>query len=139
MPTKRVQEAPGSGALSRKVSRCVQAQLYERATVSRIAEELHVNASYLCTQFRREMGRTVSAYVRKAKTSEATYLLEESSLRTLEISELLCFSSVNYFTKIFREETGMTPHRYRLLVREGIQPQEAAKKTSSPDAPEEKV
>jgi len=33
----------------------------------------------------------------------------------------------------------MTPHRYRLLVREGIQPQEAAKKTSSPDAPEEKV
>lgn len=77
--------------------------------------------------------------MRKAKTSEAKYFLEESSLRTLEISELLCFSSVNYFTKIFREETGMTPHRYRLLVREGIQPQEAAKKTFSPDAPEEKV
>ena len=118
MPTKRVQEAPGSGALSRKVSRCVQAQLYERVTVSRIAEELHVNASYLCTQFRREMGRTVSAYVRKAKTSEATYLLEESSLRTLEISELLCFSSVNCFTKIFREETGPRSGTTTLILRQ---------------------
>ncbi|MGN1022186.1 MAG: AraC family transcriptional regulator [Lachnospiraceae bacterium] len=129
---QRVRQAPGSGALSRKVVRYVQARLYEKTPVSRIAEDLHVNVSYLCTQFRRETGRTISTYVQEAKTEEAKFLLEDTALRTLEISELLCFSSVNYFTRVFREHTGMTPARYRQNVREGAET-EHSEKTRQPE------
>ena len=97
---QRVRQAPGSGALSRKVVRCVQGRLYEKIPVQRIAKDLHVNVSYLCTQFKRETGHTISDYVQEAKTEEAKLLLEDTALRTLEISELLCFSSVNYYPRL---------------------------------------
>lgn len=96
---QRVRQAPGSGALSRKVVRFVQGRLYEKIPVQRIAKDLHVNVSYLCTQFKRETGHTISDYVQEAKTEEAKLLLEDTALRTLEISELSCFSSVNCFIR----------------------------------------
>ena len=115
MPTKRVQEAPGSGALSRKVSPRASAASMRGSPSPVLQRSLHVNASLSLQPVPQGDGRTVSAYVRKAKTSEAKYFSEESSLRTLEISELMLFLCELLHKDLSWEETGMTPHRTRPL------------------------
>lgn len=127
---QRVRQAPGSGALSRKVVRFVQGRLYEKIPVQRIAKDLHVNVSYLCTQFKRETGHTISDYVQEAKTEEAKLLLEDTALRTLEISELLCFSSVNCFIR--SSGNTRTSRRQSTAKGSGRAPSQSAAKAKRP-------
>lgn len=35
-----------------------------------------------------------------------------------EISEMLSFSSPNYFTAVFKKEKGMTPTKYRRITKD---------------------
>ena len=43
----------------------------------------------------------------------AMELLATTSLSNVEISRLTGFSDYNYFYRVFRRQTGLTPRRYR--------------------------
>ena len=69
--------------------------------------------TYFTRRFREETGLGISDYVKKARIDRAKLLLKTSDDSILEISEALGFTTRNYFTKCFREVTGMTPIEYR--------------------------
>ena len=48
----------------------------------------------------------------KMKIQEAKRLLDETELSVTEISEQLGFSSIHYFSRVFRNFTGVSPTRY---------------------------
>ena len=50
------------------------------------------------------------------KLKEAKRLIRESSLNFTEISELLGFNSLHYFSRLFKERVGMTPSEYARSV-----------------------
>ena len=56
---------------------------------------------------------TIQQYIRKEKIRLAENMLRYSDYEVKEIANYLSFCSQSYFGNIFRQQTGMTPARYR--------------------------
>ena len=56
---------------------------------------------------------SVNSYVKKARIDRASYLLMSTDMNIDDISALLHFGNRNFFTKVFEEETGSTPAKFR--------------------------
>ena len=66
----------------------------------------------LMKRYRREMHESIIEHFLTLKLQSAIQLMLSSDMNFTEISELLSFSSVNYFSKFFKKRTGMTPTEY---------------------------
>ncbi len=91
----------------------VSDHLHSRIMLEDAAEHLHLSAAYLSRLFKSEVGMTFIDYVNQKKIESAANLLRYSEYTTLEISNLLAFSSQSYFIKIFKKYMGMTPNGYK--------------------------
>lgn len=78
-----------------------------------IADELHVNPSYLSTQFKKETGMTLTDYTRDRKIKRAAGLLTSTKMQIQNIAASVGFYDVQYFAKQFKKVTGMTPTAFR--------------------------
>ena len=56
---------PASSPLVKRLSRYVQAHLFEPVTLAAAAETLGYRKSYLCTEFKKATGETVTHYIQK--------------------------------------------------------------------------
>lgn len=83
-----------------------------------LAEEFCVSPSYLSGLFRKEVGITLTDYIRKIRIERSLILLNTSVLSIQEIAEQVGFLDVNYFTRTFKKYHGISPKKYR----ESIQP-----------------
>lgn len=93
----------------------INQNLYANFTNNDIAEYLSISISYLSSHFKAVTGESLKSYILKKKIEEAKQLLIHSNLQINDISYRLNFSSQSHFTKIFKDETGHTPHIYRNL------------------------
>lgn len=92
----------------------VQFHLSESISLDAIAQQLGVNASYLSSQFNREVGKSLPEYVSEKRVALARRLLQGSApLSVGQIASSVGFADVNYFTKVFKKLTGLTPSAYR--------------------------
>ena len=64
--------------------------------------------------FQEEIGKTISECIAEYRLKYAKFALEIDKEKTIcEISEKLDFGSVYYFSRFFKQHTGMTPNQYR--------------------------
>jgi AraC-like DNA-binding protein len=78
-----------------------------------IAQKLNVNSSYLSTLFRTECGCTLTEYVTRERIDRGIYLLQRTEKSVQEIAAECGIQDANYFIKLFKKLTGLTPGRYR--------------------------
>ena len=81
--------------------------------LSTLAKSQNVSPAYLSAVFKREMGKTVSAYVREKRIQHAAHLLLATNLQIQSVALHAGIMDVQYFSKIFKKEMGMTPREYR--------------------------
>lgn len=82
-------------------------------TLEEISAKLGITPEYLGTKFHQEMGMTFSAYMKKVRITKAKELLIGTSLKLYEIAEKVGYSDPKYFSRVFKETTGMLPAEYR--------------------------
>ena len=63
--------------------------------------------------FVKYLGKSVNEYMKDINMDWARRLLKTTELSVLEISMRLVYSSLIHFSKIFKEENGMTTSEYR--------------------------
>lgn len=85
----------------------------ETATTGSAAEFFSFNRDYFGKLFKQETGMSFNSFYNGFRIEYAKELLTSGNLRICEISELLGFSSVDYFTGVFRRQVGCTPSLYR--------------------------
>jgi two-component system response regulator YesN len=103
------------GRYSRHVSQAVQYILdhyREGITLEQAASEIGLNPSYLSRIFKIETQATFSEFLNKVRIDAGRRLLESGRYTIKEVSHLVGFSTYNYFFKVFKEATGMTPQAY---------------------------
>jgi len=82
-------------------------------SLSEMANALHLNYTYLSSYFKQRTQENLTSYINRVRTDKAKELLLDPSLSVSEISRLTGFSDHNYFSKVFKKMTGMTPVEYR--------------------------
>ncbi|MCM3749237.1 response regulator [Paenibacillus pasadenensis] len=82
-------------------------------SLSEMADKLHMNYSYLSTYFKQRANENLTSYINRVRIGKAQELLHRQDLTVSEISRLTGYSDHNYFSKVFKKKTGMTPIEYR--------------------------
>ena len=113
---RRMHELRKNAICSTQIAQCIDyiyEHLHARITVSELAEHVHLNESYLSRLFKKEVGTSISEYIRRQKLETAKKMLLYSDYRSAEIATILSFPSQSYFTEIFHRYTGLTPGDYK--------------------------
>lgn len=84
----------------------------EPVQLGEIAEAAGVSASYLSRLFAEQMGCSFSEYHTRLRMEKAEKLLSQKTLSIKETSQACGYSDPNYFAKIFKKQTGMSPSMY---------------------------
>jgi two-component system response regulator YesN len=90
----------------------------EDLSLGAVASAVYVSEYYLSHLFRKEMNQTFSDYVAKVRIDKAReFLREDLNIRIQETANKVGFSDSNYFAKIFRKLTGISPREYQNFFR----------------------
>ena len=90
----------------------MKAHLGENISVEDICTYTGFSVSTIKRIFHRQVQCGAIHYFLKLKINESIRLLNETELTITQISEMLGFSSVHYFSKIFKRFMGVSPRRY---------------------------
>ena len=101
-----------SSKLADRVKEYLAEHVSQKLTLEDICAHFGVSQTGLLRKFRREADRSLMDYFIDLKIGEAKRLIAKSAQSFTEISESLGFSSVNYFSKVFKHRVGMTPTEY---------------------------
>ncbi len=99
----------------REICEYVLEHIKENVTMEMVAEHMGYNKDYFGKTCRQKTGYNFKTLMNGIKMEYAKILLKKTSDKTYEISEKLGYAAPDYFTKVFKEETGMTPSMYRNL------------------------
>lgn len=74
-----------------------------------IAGQFYISKNYLCSYFKKKMGRTVLSYIKECRLEYARKLLVSTELKSIEVSEACGYGSVSNFLRDFKKAYGLSP------------------------------
>lgn len=96
-----------------RATRMVQQEYMANLTIQQMAERLHVSVNYLQSQFKKEVGSTIRQYMTDVRIEQAKRLLIQSACKVADVAGQVGYRDTDYFVRVFREATGLTPNEYR--------------------------
>ena len=100
--------------------RIMEERFFQPLKLKNIAQELHVNSSYLSRLITSETGISFSACLSHVRINHAKKLLHSTDLSVEAIGEKCGFCNTSHFVKLFHANEHMTPLQYRNLRRKDI-------------------
>ena len=83
-----------------------------------VADAVFVSKYYLSHLFQKEMKTTFSDYIRRIRIEMAKrFIKEDNTAQIQEIAGKVGFNDANYFTKVFKRFSGVTPKKYQALFK----------------------
>lgn len=78
-----------------------------------VANQVSLNYFYFSSTFKERTGMSFVNYLKKVRIDKARELLDDCSLSVNEVAERVGFQNPRLFSKIFKEELGITPSDYQ--------------------------
>ena len=85
----------------------------EEMNVTMLADRFFMSPSYFAHFFKQKAQKSVIQYVNEVRMTHARSFLEREEMSVGEIADCCGFGDFNYFSRKFKEITGMTPTEYR--------------------------
>ena len=101
---------------SKEISICIdyiEIHSDEELSIHFLAQKSGYSPYYLSKKFKEEVGISINSYIKKIRIKRASYLLLATDMDIQDISDFLHFGNRNFFSKVFKEETGMSPANFR--------------------------
>ena len=96
-----------------KARRYMQENIDKKIDIPAIAQHLNISYSTFRHTFKQYVGISPAQYYLNLKIQRAKDMLKSTKASIKEISYSLDFETPEYFTKLFRNKTGMTPSQFR--------------------------
>lgn len=98
-----------------RTQRYIDAHYKEPLTLQSISKALHISPYYLCHIFKENTDSSVMEYLNTSRINAAKELLKTESGSVKDIAFETGFSDPNYFCRVFKRVTGITPSAFRRL------------------------
>jgi AraC-like DNA-binding protein/ligand-binding sensor protein len=97
----------------RRAEGYIQKNYTRKVSLQEVAHAAGLSAPYFSTVFKEEMGENLSSYLNRLRVDKAAEMLMETGLPLSEIASSCGFEDQSWFSKIFKNYTGMSPGKYR--------------------------
>lgn len=84
----------------------------DNVSLNELSFKMGFSKSFLKTKFKQETGESILQYFINQKIDKSKKLLSNGDKTVNEVSYEMGFSSVQYFCRLFKMKTGMTPSQY---------------------------
>jgi len=99
--------------LVKRFFQLVEENYQNNLSVNQYAEKLNITSNHLTQTIRQLTGRTSNDILQSKQILEIKRLLIHTNLTVTQIADQLNFTDQSYFTKFFKKNTGITPHKFR--------------------------
>lgn len=110
-PTTHMQQAY-ENELLKDIIEFIHDNIEERMSVDMLCSNFCISTSMLHSLFKKNMNNTVKNYINELKLDRSKELIKNSSYSISDISDMLGFSSIHYFSKKFKAAYGISPTEY---------------------------
>lgn len=100
----------------KEIAKYMEQNIRQSLSVSQIAKHFLLSESGLKKMFSRDVGCGVTDFFNNMKIEKAKEYIRENEKNFTQISDELGFSSIHYFSRLFKKKTGMTLTEYRSSV-----------------------
>ncbi|MCI5650383.1 MAG: helix-turn-helix domain-containing protein [Fusicatenibacter sp.] len=107
----------GHSPVIQKVVNHINLNLSGDLSLKKLSTEYSVNASYLSTLFKKEMGMTITDYINQQRIRRSLEMLNSTNFQIQDIASECGIYDVNYFRRLFKKTVGMTPTEYIKEIR----------------------
>ncbi len=84
-----------------------------KISIDDIANYVYLSKSYLSKIFKEEMDINLTTYINKVRIEKSKIFLLDKSVSLVNIANMVGFDDQSYYTKVFKQFTGMSPGKYR--------------------------
>lgn len=81
-------------------------------TVENICHQYSVSRSTLQSLFKKNLDIPPKQYINEAKLAKSKLLIKENRYTLSEVSDILAYTSIHYFSRTFKKRFGITPSEY---------------------------
>ena len=82
-------------------------------SIRTLADYVYLTPTYLSNIFKKSAGLTIGQYLVYVRVEKAKRLMKEPQLKFYEVASMVGYEDANYFAKIFKKKTNMTPSEYK--------------------------
>ncbi|MDD6362842.1 MAG: AraC family transcriptional regulator [Lachnospiraceae bacterium] len=107
------QNLDGYSKIIRDVILRIRTSLHEDLSLSILAAEMNLNASYLSSRFSRETGMKLTEYINRSRIEASLPYMNDPEIPIKEILPEIGIYDLNYFSRLFRRYIGMSPTEYQ--------------------------
>jgi AraC-like DNA-binding protein len=95
----------------------LEKNIQNKISLAEISSQINLSVSQMKKIFNQEIGNSIINYFIELKIDEAKRLINESTKNFTQIAEFLGYDNIGYFSRIFKQKTGMTLSEYSLSVK----------------------
>lgn len=114
--TKSVKQK-ADGTLFSQIQEYMEKHIHESLTIANICKNNSVGRSQLQKLFRSKSGYGAIEFFSRMKIDLAKQMIREDQYNFTQIADRLGFSSIHYFSRQFKQITGMTPSEYASSIK----------------------
>jgi two-component system response regulator YesN len=97
----------------RAVQLYIDSHYVDTIRLETIANQFFISKEHLSRTFKQEIGSTVMDYIIMKRMEKARELLQDPNVQIKTVAEAVGYTDLNYFFRIFKKVTGVTPSQMR--------------------------
>lgn len=100
-----------------EINKYITENFREKINLAELCFLYGINKTTLCYDFKEAFGETVINYVNILRIKESKKLLREGSYNLTQIASMVGFSSIHYFSRIFKQFENKSPTEYLKTIK----------------------
>jgi len=103
-------------AVAERITHYIEIHYTEDISLQDMAEAMNYSEAYFCKLFKQYFDKSFVAYMTDFRMARAKELLANVLINIKDVGTEVGYKDSNYFAKVFKRVTGMTPSEYRLQM-----------------------
>lgn len=110
------EEGAASSFIVKNAKKYIEENYMKKLTLSDVADHIYVSQWHLSKLLNKYCGKNFSEILNTTRINEAKKLLKNPSYRIGDITEMVGFSDMAHFSRVFKKIEGKSPNEYRNLI-----------------------